>query len=109
MRTVEEIQYWIGRRPDQGTFGYMHALDIAYDDGFDSGMHKGLRMTQEGKTPADILSFAQADQAAYVPHGDDQEDAWQSGYTVALEWCAEQFDWDETGQPIGRPGNVVGL
>lgn len=102
MRTIEEIRYYIDHRPDEGTYGYRHAQDIAHDEGFEAGMRKAMALVEAGETNEAIYQFAQNDQKAYTPHGDDCADAYQSGYTTALEWAAERFDWDEEGTPHFR-------
>lgn len=109
MRTIEEIQQQLAHEPDKDDGSYQHSQDAAYDDGFDAGMRTGAKLVQQGKSSADILHYAQADELGYLPHGNDDEDAWQSGYSTALFWCAEQFDWNAEGVPVYRAGNVWSL
>lgn len=107
MRTIEELE----REIVEATQDYVdeHDQDSQYDAGMKAGFKAALRLTKEGKTPDEIFEYAQTDQKAYVSHGDDYADAWQSGYTCALEWAAEQFDWNKDGEPIFREGNKLGF
>jgi hypothetical protein len=106
MRTIEQIQAEINAIRFDG----FDARDQGdhWKDGFHSGLTLGLALTQQGKTSDDIFADAQATASGYNSHGDDMEDAWQSGYTAALYWCAEQYDWDSEGKPIFRAGNKLG-
>lgn len=98
---IAELQQKYGDDP-----GYYYDQDQASDFGMLAGFRAGLKMIQEGKTSEEITAYAQRDQHDYVSHGDDLEDAWQSGYSCALFWVGEQFDWDDDGVPIFRPGNI---
>lgn len=105
MRTIAEIEALLlpeKELPD------ISDQDAQYDRGVQAGFKKAIRMIEDGKTTPDILEYARADSLGYVSHGDDYADAWQSGYSTALYWAAEQYDWDEEGVPIFREGNIWG-
>lgn len=83
--------------------------DTAHQVGMNNGFVRAIQLIQDGKNTTDILAAAQASERNYTPYGDDYEDAYQSGFVLALYWCAEQLDWDADGEPIYRDGNVWGL
>lgn len=108
MRTIEELlAELVAATADDSDRG--GSEDNANRDGCIDGFYAALRMIGNGRTSAEILNAAQADEAAYVAHGNDDQDAWQNGYLMALYWAAEQFDWDAEGVPLFRDGNVWGL
>lgn len=102
MRTSDEINQHIRecRQAMEDEKGYMPSQDSEYNDGMLSGFSTGLYLIEQGKDSVGILEIAKNNQRAYVSRGHDLEDAWQSGYNVALEWCGEKFDWDEQGDPV---------
>lgn len=113
MRTIEQIQAHITElsvaESENEDWMDEDTQDGQYNLGMRAGFKRGLKMTQEGKTTADILAYAKQDEQAYKSHGDDLIDAHQSGYTCALQWCGCAFDWDDDGYPIfyDADGNVV--
>jgi hypothetical protein len=99
-RTISEIEAMLSQ----------HKLEDI--EGFSGGMYQGfqagMRMIQEGKSPAEIYQYAKDDDNVYRSWGDDRADEYQSGRTCAIMWCAGQYDWDENGNPIYREGNFLG-
>jgi hypothetical protein len=104
MRTVEEINARLVKIDSDD-----RDQDTAHQVGMNNGFVRAIQLIQDGKTTAEILEKAQASERNYTPYGDDYEDAYQSGYVLALYWCVEQLDWDADGNPIYRPGNIWGL
>jgi hypothetical protein len=103
MRTIEEIRRALpvlSADPDRDT--------SPSEEGLTAGLHRGLRFTDEGKSPTEILRIAQAMEQGYCSVGSDNEDEWQSAFSAALYWVAEQYDWDADGNPIYREGNIWG-
>lgn len=84
-----------------------HRDEQAYD-GERCGFLAGIRLTKRGYTERQIWEFAASDDANYRSWGDDAADAWQSGYTCALYWCADQYDWNADGVPVYNAGNFLG-
>lgn len=80
----------------------------AYNRGMMAGFEQGKEFIQSGMTSAEIAEYTQRDERGYRSHGDDGMDAWQGGYSCALYWVAEQYDWDDEGNPIYREGNIWG-
>lgn len=102
MRTIEQIKEHIAecKQGMEDERDYMPSQDTEYNEGMLSGFAAGLKLIEQGKDSAGIVNTAEAKQRAYVSRGHDLEDAWQSGYIVALEWCGEKFDWDDQGNPV---------
>lgn len=103
MRTVEQVRERIAefevrvKECDEP-----NSQDGQSDLGMLAGFKRALNLIEEGKTNQDIFKFAQDAVKSYVPYGDDGEDAWQGGFTTALEWAAERYDWDEEGNATFR-------
>lgn len=104
MRTIEEINAQL-----QPVETDDRDQDMAHRAGMNNGFVRAIQLIQDGKTTADILASAQASERSYQSFGDDYEDAYQSGFVLALYWCAEQLDWTEDGEPVYRDGNIWGL
>lgn len=87
------------------------ALEGTFDEqdffGMRDGFKTGLRLTKEGKTAQEIWEYAASNDANYISYGDDLADAYQGGYTCALYWCADQYDWNGDGMPVYVPGNFL--
>lgn len=110
MRTEQEIAQEIEKSSAALNHDeeYIHDMDRAATEGQIAGFETGLKLMREGKTPLEIAQYALSCERSYVAYGNDKEDAWQSGYTVALEWVGEQFDWTEN-DVIFRAGNLRGM
>ncbi len=102
MRTLDEILANIEQSETAvaDSDEYQNDQDAAFTSGLIVGFKTALRMTKQYKTPAEILEHARADEREYVSVGNDNDDAFQSGFTTALLWAAEEFDWDESGKAI---------
>lgn len=103
MRTIAEVE---AQLLDWEELPDTRDQDAQYDRGMQAGFRTAIRMLQAGNTSAGILDYAQADERDYVSVGDDYADAWQNGYSTALYWAAEQFDWDTDGAAVFRDGNT---
>lgn len=112
MRTIEEIQAQIvkheGTAREYDQADYVHDCDVADNMGMIAGFNAGLRQIERGQNSLDIARGAWVDAAAYRSCGNDDEDSYQIGFTRALYWVSEQFDWTEDGDAIFRPGNILG-
>lgn len=109
MRTIDELQAEIdeARAAIEGDDS-LDELDASWAQGMLDGFEQGRQLVRDGKTSAEIAAWAAAQDAAYVSVGNDRADVWQSGYTAALDWVGEQFDW-QGGNPVYREGNRFGM
>jgi len=106
VRTIEEIQVQIDRILKDDEYGDEYDQGQQSEAGRLAGFRRGQKLIAEGKTRDEITAWAQEDDRSYASYGDDYADAWQSGYSTALFWVAEQYDWDDDGNAIRRPDSI---
>lgn len=76
-------------------------------DGMIAGFKTGIRLTKEGRTEQQIIDYIYEDEAEYRSFGDDDRDAYQSGFTCALWWAADQYEWDADGMPVYHDDAII--
>lgn len=108
MRTIEEIDQHITdcQMALDDNSGYIPCEDDAYHGGMIAGFKEAKRLIERGWDAKLILHHARVQNGAYVSRGYELRDAHQSGYTAAMCWAGEEFDWDADGNVIMREDEV---
>ena len=107
MRTEIQLLMLIDELRERLNSDYIDHRDEMDCDGMITGFKTGIRLTKEGKTEQQIIDYIHEDEAEYRSVGDDDADAYQSGFTCALWWAADQYEWDADGMPILHPDAII--
>jgi hypothetical protein len=97
---IDEYREWM----NDDNIGYQGEANA---EGMIAGFKAGIRLTKEGKTEQQIIDYIHADDMAYSSHGDDDQDAYQSGFSCALWWAADQYEWIEDGTPVLHEDSIL--